>query len=111
MRFLLPWLVGFLLSCARWRWERFPSPGDNPFLDLVRFHDPALFYALLSWYYLAPFFAAGIGGAVLLSAWQVWFSSSSSSSAGGRGSLPRWPLSDEDPSPSLVVGETHQPGA
>ncbi len=107
MKFLLPWLVGFLLSCARWRWERFPSPGDNPFLDLVRFHDPALFYALLSWYYLAPFFAAGIGGAVLLSAWQVWFSSSSSSSSGGRGSLPRWPLSDEDPSPSLVVGETH----
>ncbi|MDE0389689.1 MAG: type IV secretion system DNA-binding domain-containing protein [Rhodospirillales bacterium] len=110
MKFLLPWLVGFLLSCARWRWERFPAAGDNPFLDLIRFHDPFLFYAILSWYYLAPFFAAGIGGAVLLSAWQVWFSSSSSSSSsGGRGKLPRWPLSDEDPSPSLVVGETHHP--
>ena len=108
MKFLLPWLAGFLLCCARWRWERFPAAGDNPFLDLVRFHDPVLFYLIAGWYYLAPFFAAGIGGAVLLSAWQVWFSSSSGR-AGGRGSLPRWPLSGKDPSPALVVGETHHP--
>ena len=109
MKFLLPWLAGFLLCCARWRWERFPAPGDNPFLDLVRFHDPVLFHLIAGWYYLAPFFAAGIGGAVLLSAWQVWFSSSSSTRGRGRGSLPRWPLSGADSSLSLVVGETHHP--
>ena len=108
MRFLLPWLIGLLLSVSRLRWEPFPAAGVNPFLDLVAFHDPVLYYAIAGWYYLAPWAAAGIGGAVLLSVWQVWFSRGGSA-AGGRGSLPRWPVSDRQQSLSLVVGETHHP--
>ena len=108
MRFLLPWLIGLLLSVSRLRWDPFPAAGVNPFLDLVAFHDPLLYYAIAGWYYLAPAAAAGIGGAVLLSVWQVWFSSSDTAT-GGRGSLPRWPVSDQQQSLSLVVGETHHP--
>ena len=109
MKFLLPWLAGFLLSAARWRWDRFPAEGENPFLDLIALNDPLIYYAILGWYYLAPFSVAGIAGGVLLSGWQIWFSSSPGTQAGGRGSLPRWPVSGREKNLSLVVGETHHP--
>ena len=108
MKFALPWIAGFLLSLSRWRWEPFPVSGANPFLDLIELNDPALFYLIVSWYYLAPWAAAGVGGALLLSMWQIWFAGLGDNS-GGRGSLPRWPASKDDKSISLVVGETHHP--
>ena len=108
MKFAVPWLLGMLLSVCRLRWDPFPAPGDNPFLDLIAINDPALYYAITGWYYLAPWIGAGVVGAVLVSAWQVWFSRSVTD-ASGRGSLPRWPVSDDQRSLSLVVGETHHP--
>ncbi len=110
MKFLLPWLAGLLLAVSRWRWEPFPAPGLNPFLDLIALHDPLLYFAVEAWYYLAPWAAAGVGGAVLLSARQIWFSPGKRR-AGGRGSLPRFPFSARRKSLSLVVGETHHPTA
>ena len=106
MKFVLPWVAGFLLSLSRWRWEPFPDAGDNPFLDLIELNDPVLFYCIVGWYYLAPWAAAGVGGALLLSMWQIWFAGMGGSN-GARGSLPRWPLSADDESISLVIGETH----
>ncbi|MDE0166734.1 MAG: TraM recognition domain-containing protein [Bryobacterales bacterium] len=108
MKFALPWIAGFLLSLSRWRWEPFPASGANPFLDLIELNDPALFHLIVGWYYLAPWAAAGVGGALLLSMWQIWFAGLGNGS-GGRGSLPRWPSSSNDKSISLVVGETHHP--
>ncbi len=108
MKFALGWLAGMLLSVSRLRWDPFPAAGENPFLDLIAINDPLLYYSIAGWYYLAPFTAAGIGWAVLVSAWQVWFSRSVTDS-GGRGSLPRWPFSPRQKSLSLVVGETHHP--
>lgn len=108
MKFAFPWLLGMLLSVCRLRWDPFPAPGANPFLDLVSLNDPVLYYAIAGGYYLAPWIASGVGGAVLLSAWQVWFSRSSTN-GGRRGSLPGWPVSSRQTSLSLVVGETHHP--
>ena len=108
MKFALPWLAGFLFSLSRWRWEPFPVSGTNPFLDLIELNDPALFTLIVGWYYLAPWAATGVGGALLLSVWQIWFAGLGNS-RGGRGSLPRWPASPKDKSISLVVGETHHP--
>ncbi len=108
MKFALGWLAGMLLSVSRLRWDPFPAAGENPFLDLIAINDPLLYYSIAGWYYLGPFTAAGIGWAVLVSAWQVWFSRSVTDS-GGRGSLPRWPFSPRQKSLSLVVGETHHP--
>ncbi len=108
MKFVLPWIAGFLLSLSRWRWEPFPVSGTNPFIDLIEINDPALFHLMVGWYYLAPLAATGVGGALLLSAWQIWFAGIGKDS-GGRGSLPRWPTSIKDESISLVIGETHHP--
>ncbi len=108
MKFAIPWLIGMLLSVCRLRWDRFPYYGENPFLDLIALNDPILYYAITGWYYLAPWIGAGVIGAVLVSAWQIWFAGPSRSAA-GRGSLPNWPVSPKNPSLSLVVGETHHP--
>ena len=108
MKFALPWIAGFLFSLSRWRWEPFPGEGANPFLDLIELNDPALFHLIVGWYYLAPWAATGVGGALLLSMWQIWFAGIGNSS-GGRGSLPRWPACTKDKSISLVIGETHHP--
>ena len=32
----------------------FPAAGENPFLDLVRFNDPAIHAAVRTWYHAAP---------------------------------------------------------
>ena len=108
MKFALPWIAGFLLSLSRWRWEPFPVSGANPFLDLIELNDPILFHVLMSWYYLTPLVAAGVGGALLVSTWQIWFARISGSPS-GHGSLPRWPASERDSKISLVIGETHHP--
>ena len=108
MKFALPWIAGFLLSLSRWRWEPFPHSGANPFLDLIELHSPSLFFLFVTWYYLTPFVAAGVGGALLISTWQIWFARMSTLS-GGRGSLPRWPVKEKDKTISLVLGETHHP--
>ena len=108
MKFALPWIAGFLCSLSRWRWEPFPGAAANPFLDLIELNDPLLFHLIVSWYYLAPWAATGVGGALLLSMWQIWFAGIGNNS-GGRGSLPRWPASEKDKSISLVIGETHHP--
>ena len=108
MKFAIPWLIGFLLSLSRWRWEPFPASGVNPFLDLIELNDPALFYSLIGWYYLAPLAATGVCGALLVSIWQIWFAGIGNK-YGGRGSLPHWPTSQKDKTISIVVGETHHP--
>ena len=106
MKFVLPWVAGFLLSLSRWRWEPFPGAGANPFLDLIELNDPILFHVIVGWYYLAPCAAAGVGGALIVSMWQIWFAGIGGSN-GARGSLPPWPTSANDESISLVIGETH----
>ena len=104
-------LVGLALAAALSRAlaAPFPALGDNPALDLVAYYDPPLRAALAVWYYATPAIAVVLVGSLARSVWRVWLRPRRR--AGGRGTLPAWPASPDDPAPSLVVGELHHPTA
>ena len=87
----------------------FPGTGDNPFLDLIAYYDPAIHAVIRAWYYASPAAAVLLAGGLLLSIWRVWLEPLRPSRR--RGKLPPWPVSPKDPEPSLVVGELHHPTA
>ena len=100
-------LAGSAAVIRRTRYDPFPRSGDNPVLDLIAFHDPALHAAIEAWYYLAPGVAVLLGGVFCLSVWRVWFQRNRQRT--DRGTLPAWPVSPGDSAPSIVVGEVHHP--
>ena len=85
----------------------FPGPGGNPVLDLIAYHDPGLHTVIRVWYYVAPAVAVVLFGSLGLSVWKVWLQPRAG--GGRRGTLPPWPASPEDETPSLVIGELHHP--
>ena len=85
----------------------FPGPGGNPVLDLVAYHDPGFHTVIRVWYYVAPAVAVVLFGSLGLSVWRVWLQPRAG--GGRRGTLPPWPASPEDETPSLVIGELHHP--
>ncbi|MYJ68849.1 MAG: hypothetical protein F4087_10130, partial [Gemmatimonadetes bacterium] len=112
---LLSWRViaAFLLAALVLAWSAlarpFPEPGDVPLLDLIAFEDPGFYLVIRIWHLVMPSVMAFIGVMVVTSSYRLWFGSRTRSRRFGRGSLPRWPASTEDDSPSLVVGELHHP--
>ena len=104
-------LAGLAASAAGVRALRapFPASGDNPFLDLLRFNDPAIHAAVRAWYLAAPAVAVLLAGSLLLSVRRVWFEPRAR--ARRPGTLSPWPASPTDPEPSLVIGELHHPTA
>ena len=104
-------LAGLAASAAAVRALRapFPAAGENPFLDLVGFHDPAIHTAIRAWYHAAPAAAVLLAGSILLSVRRVWFEPRAR--ARRPGTLSPWPASPTDPEPSLVIGELHHPTA
>ena len=95
-------------ACAAQALEApFPRVGDNPYLDLIAWHDPGLHAAIRAWYHGWPAVAVVLAGSVALSVWRVWFQPLVRIVRRGR--LPRWPTSPGDDAPSLVVGELHHP--
>ncbi len=107
-----PWtlvIIGIALAAAGARafLAPFPGTGDNPYLDLVAYHDPGLHTVIRAWHYLAPGVALLLAGSICLSVWSVWFQPRARSR--GRGRLPDWPISPADDAPSLVIGELHHP--
>ena len=85
----------------------FPGPGGNPVLDLIAYHDPDFHTVIRVWYYVAPAVAVVLFGSLGLSVWRVWLQPRAG--GGRRGTLPPWPSSPEDETPSLVIGELHRP--
>ena len=95
-------------ACAAQALEApFPPVGDNPYLDLIAWHDSGLHAAIRAWYYGWPAVAVVLAGSVTLSVWRVWFQPLVRIVRRGR--LPKWPTSPGDDVPSLVVGELHHP--
>ena len=88
-------------------WAPFPEPGGNPVLDLVAYHDPGFHTVIRIWYYAAPAVAVLLAGFFGLSVWRVWLQPRSGASH--RGTLPPWPVTSDDPAPSIVIGELHHP--
>ena len=95
-----------LAAVARWRWDRWPQPGEVPALDLVAANDPGLHVALEAWHYAGPAAAALIVGSGLVSLWEVW--GPRLSDRRGAGGLPAWPAAAWD-HPHVVIGEQHHP--
>ncbi len=85
----------------------FPGTGDNPVLDLIAHHDPRLWAALRLWHYAWPAVAVVLSGSLCLSVWRVWLQPLFR--VRRRGTLPAWPTSPTDATPSLVIGELHHP--
>ncbi|MDE2850423.1 MAG: TraM recognition domain-containing protein [Acidobacteriota bacterium] len=109
VRFLIALAAGF--GAFRWadQVRPFPAIGEDPLLDFIQYHDPAVHALLRAWHLAAPGIVA-FGGILLLSgSVRVWLGSREESSRRGRGVLPDWPASTQDEAPSLVLGELHHP--
>ena len=100
-------LCGFTVVWLHYYYRPFPQHGDNPVLDLVAYYDPGFYTALTVWYYLAPGVAVLLAGLLLLSVYRVWIATDGPQAA--RGTLPSWPLSPDDDTLRIVIGETHHP--
>ena len=50
----------------------FPALEANPLLDLLEYHNPDFYSAVLIWYYVSPLVAVMITGSILRSIWKVW---------------------------------------
>ncbi|MDE2921376.1 MAG: TraM recognition domain-containing protein [Acidobacteriota bacterium] len=109
IRFLIALAAGF--GAFRWAGQvrPFPAIGEDPLLDFIQYHDPAVHALLRAWHLAAPGIVA-FGGVLLLSgSVRVWLGSREESPRRGRGVLPDWPASTQDEAPSLVLGELHHP--
>ena len=95
---------------AVWSFVRrpFPALGAFPLLDLLEYHNPTFYSAVVVWYYLSPLVAVMLGGSIFLSIWKVWIEARKRDLI-PFGALPAWPLSPEQPGPEIVIGEVHHP--
>ena len=112
---LLSWrlVTALVLAALALAWSAaarpFPAPGDVPLLDLIEFEDPGFYAVIRTWHLVMPSVLAFISVMVVTSSYRLWFGSRTRDRRPGRGTLPRWPTSPDDASPSLVVGEVHHP--
>ena len=95
---------------AVWSFVRRPFPALEtvPLLDLLEYHNPAFYSAVVVWYYLSPLVAVMLAGSIILSIWKVWLEARKRDLI-PFGALPAWPLSPEQPGPEIVIGEVHHP--
>ena len=109
----LPALLLFFfggLWYAVWSFVRrpFPSFDEHPILALVQYHTPDFFTAMLLWYYLSPFVAVMLCGLISVTVWKVWLEGRRRDFA-PFAKLPPWPLSADQKTPAIVIGEVHHP--
>ena len=77
-------------------------------LDLLEYHNPTFYSAVVVWYYLSPLVTVMLAGSILLSIWKVWIEARKRDLI-PFGALPAWPLSPDQPGPEIVIGEVHHP--
>ena len=95
---------------AVWSFVRRPFPALEtvPLLDLLEYHNPHFYSAVVLWYYLSPLVAVMLAGSIVLSVWKVWIEARKRDLL-PFGALPAWPLFPEQPGPEIVIGEVHHP--
>ena len=98
------------LCYALWHFVRrpFPALDENPLLDLMNYHTPTFYEWVMLWYYAAPFVTVMLAGLFVMTIWKVWFESRGRDFA-TFGRLPTWPLSPDQKTPGIVIGEVHHP--
>ena len=77
--------------------------GGTPALDLVPYQDAAFHRAIAVWQHAAPGIATLLAGSIVLSTRRVWLRPRQGSERQRR--LIHWPVSPNDPPPSVVVGD------
>ena len=105
-------LVNLALTAVGLRvWlDPWPAFGEVALLDLVHATDPLMYAVFAAVYISTPGFAVFIAGLLALSIWQKWLERwLQVEIAPPTGSLPPWPTTPQDDSPSPVVGEVHHP--
>ena len=109
---LPPLLLFFFggLWYAVWSFVRrpFPSLDEHPILALVQYHTPDFFSFMLLWYYLSPFVVVMLCGVISVTVWKVWLEGRRRDFA-PFAKLPPWPLSADQKTPAIVIGEVHHP--
>ena len=95
---------------AVWSFVRRPFPALEtvPLLDLLEYHNPNFYSAVVVWYYLSPLVTVMLAGSIILSIWKVWVEARKRDLI-PFGALPAWPLSPDQPGPEIVIGEVHHP--
>ena len=95
---------------AVWSFARRPFPALEtvPLLDLLEYHNPNVYSAVVIWYYLSPLVVVMLAGSIVLSIWKVWIEARKRDLL-PFGALPAWPLSQDQPDPEIVIGEVHHP--
>lgn len=109
IRVFLSLSLGIAAAAWSFRHRPFPAFGDNSILDLIAVNDPTVYVLIHLWYLAVPGLVAFGLGLLLSGARRIWLDSLPEPGLHGRGVLPPWPLSPEDESPSLVLGELHHP--
>ena len=100
--------VGFGVAIWSFAERPFPALGTNPLLDLLEYHNPDFYSAILIWYYVSPLAAVMIGGSIIRSIWTIWIERRRRDLS-PVGVLPEWPISPEQEAPGIVIGEVHHP--
>ena len=79
---------------AVWSFVRRPFPALEtvPLLDLLEYHNPNFYSAVVVWYYLSPLVTVMLAGSIILSIWKVWIEARKRDLI-PFGALPAWPLS------------------
>ena len=97
-------------AVAIWRFAKWPFPalGTNSLLDLLEYHNPDFYSAVLVWYYASPLAVVLVGGFIIRSVWRVWIEARERDLL-PFGTLPPWPLEPDQPGPGIVIGEVHHP--
>ena len=91
---------------AVWSFVRRPFPALEtvPLLDLLEYHNPNFYSAVVVWYYLSPLVAVMLTGSIALSVWKVWIEARKRDLI-PFGALPAWPLSPEQPARKSSSGK------
>ena len=79
---------------AVWSFVRRPFPALEtvPLLDLLEYHNPTFYSAVVLWYYLSPLVAVMLAGSIFLSVWKVWLEARKRDLNCPLGRFPSWPL-------------------
>ena len=103
---LLTWKFNAAVAAALAWWWCYPWPAEDEAVRLVRLQSPMWYEALRAWSLASPGVIVLMLALIAQSVKRVWFESQVSE-VFGRGELPGWPQSPDDPEPSLVIGEQH----
>ena len=105
---LMIFFAGTVVTIWHFAARPFPALETNPLLDLLEYHNPDFYSAVLIWYYVSPLVAVMITGSILRSIWKVWIERRRRDLL-PFGALPEWPISPEQKAPGIVIGEVHHP--